>query len=130
MPKVKFDQKTIMFFLAAALFMVLVFKYRGQIDTITPGQELRAECVVDSACDPDEVCTNGKCVYIYPLAGMCDGRPVTVYGRPSFHLDPEMEHMVGLPCSNPDQCWHWNPEAAGSIPTECCMNTGMCVVYD
>lgn len=123
-----FTKENILFFGMLAMFAWLMWSWRGQIETITPGQELQAECIMDNDCDPDEVCEMGKCIYIYPKEGTCNGRHVILYGRPSFHLDPAMQHMIGMPCSTFSQCTNWPPEAAEGL-TECCLNTGLCVVY-
>lgn len=113
---------------ALVLFAVVMWESRGKVPTITPGQELQAECILDTACQEGYECLNGKCLSKqYPQQGMCNNEEVTIYGPPSFYTDPAMKHMIGMPCSNDDQCKHWPPLSAKGAPTECCMNTGVCI---
>lgn len=59
--------------------------------------------------------------------GDCDGSPVTFYGKPTYHLDPEMQHMAGLECCVDRQCNVWPPLGAKEGQQfRCCLNKGEC----
>lgn len=95
-----------------------------------PGQELRKSCDTISDCDPSYSCVNSRCINEYPKEGECRGRTVTEWGRPTYHLDPKMQHMKGMDCWVPGQCQTWVPQAfEGDIQKlECCINTGVCYI--
>jgi len=59
--------------------------------------------------------------------GECRGIPVTFYGKPLYHLDPDMQHMAGHDCMMDIQCNKWSP--APDLVLKCCQNNGECFVY-
>jgi hypothetical protein len=123
-------KNAIWLFAGVVLAILLMWQIRGTIPTITPGQELRAQCITDEKCGAGFTCVEGQCVSGYPKEGNCSGRAATLYGLPAFETaDPAMPHMLGMPCSNNDQCLHWPPTSAKGAETECCMNTGVCIIY-
>ena len=65
-----------------------------------------------------------------PTSIECRGRIVDSWGAPDYGVDPLMQHMVGVGCSNDNQCNKWPPKGTVAGQTECCMNVGTCVEAD